>query len=142
MNRTKLIPFVLTAFACSSKQLTRNEVPATTIRVAVVCPTRDEGAMRAYDGALDAERDRDVRRAEALYREAVQRDPGYCDAMDNLGLLLRREGKIDEAIDWYKKSLAAQPRNRAARANLAVALRVKGRPDEALHEYATMLEQD
>lgn len=143
MSRARPIPFLLLAvLACSPKQLNRSDGQSKTVDIPVSCPTRDEAAMRAYDGARDAERQRDVRRAEALYREAVHRDPGYCDAMDNLGLLLRRQGKVDEAIEWYRKSLAVQPTNRAARANLGTALRLKGNADEALREYATMFEHD
>jgi tetratricopeptide (TPR) repeat protein len=143
MNRTHLMLWFLVAgLACASKPPTRVEESPKTIPVGLVCPTRDPAAMRAYDAAIDAERERDVARAEALYREAVQQDPGYCDAMDNLGLLLRRQGKIDEAIEWYRKSLATQPKNRVARTNLATALRREDRLDEALRELTTLLEQD
>ena len=142
MNRTQRIAFLVACLACASKTQTRGDVPVKTIHVRVVCPTRDEAAMRAYDRANDAERERDVARAEALYREALQRDPAYCDAMDNLGLLLRRQGRVDEAIEWYRRSLAVQPRNRVARINLATALSLQGKPDEALREQMTVLEQD
>jgi tetratricopeptide (TPR) repeat protein len=98
--------------------------------------------MRAYNGAMDAERERDLKRAEESYRQAIQRDPAFCDAMDNLGLMLRRQGRVDEAIGWYRRSLAVQPKNGVARGNLAMALRLKGLPDEALREYATMLAQE
>jgi len=62
--------------------------------------------------------------------------------MDNLGLLLRRQGKVEEAIEWYRRSLAILPTNHVARANLATALRREGRLDDALREDTTSLEQD
>ena len=73
MSRTPMA-FLVACLACSSKTQTRSDLPVKRIDVRVVCPTRDEAAMRAYDGAMDAERERNLARAEALYREAVQHD--------------------------------------------------------------------
>jgi tetratricopeptide (TPR) repeat protein len=134
------MPILVIVLACSSTQ--HADVRSTTVRYGLVCPTRNEAAMRAFNRAQDAERERDIGRAETLYRQAVQSDERYCDAMDNLGLLLRRQGKVDEAISWYRQSLVVQPRNHVARANLAMALRLKGKVDESLSEYATLLEQN
>jgi tetratricopeptide (TPR) repeat protein len=142
VKRICVVVFLVAGLACASTPATRGEGEPKTILTRVLCPTRDPAARRAFDAAYDAEKERAVARAEALYKEAVQRDPAYCDAMDNLGLLLRRQGKVDEAIEWYRKSLAIQPTNRVARANLATALRLQGRLDDALREGAISLEQD
>jgi len=123
VNRICMVAFLLAGVGCPSNPPPRGDQPKTILSARLVCPTRDPAAMRAYDAAIDAERVRDVARAEALYKEAVQRDPAYCDAMDNLGLLFRRQGKVDQAIEWYRKSLAIQPRNSLARTNLATAAR-------------------
>jgi len=54
--------------------------------------------------------------AEAMqeYQKAIELDANYCDAMDNLGQLLRSQGELDEAIYWYKRSINLVPGNRAA----------------------------
>jgi len=136
------MPLLLGAMACAPKESMRRDAPATMIYVKVLCPSADEAARRAYEGATDAERNGNVQRAEALYREAVQRDPAFCDAMDNLAVLLRRQGKLDAAIDWYRKSLTVNPKNPVARLNLGMALRLKGNLDESLREYEILLQQE
>jgi Flp pilus assembly protein TadD len=142
IRRTGLAWLLVAGLGCASTSPLPATEPSKTVLTGVICPTRDPAAMRAYDAGNDAVKQRDIARAEALYREAVQRDPGYCDAMDNLGLLLRRQGKVDEAMEWYHKSLAIQPKNPVARTNLAMALRVRGRLDDSLRELEILLEQD
>ena len=48
-----------------------------------------------------------LQEAEPLLRKAIELDPKYCDAMDNLGVVLRRLGNIEQAIEWYKRSIQA-----------------------------------
>jgi len=36
--------------------------------------------------------------AEPLYRKALEAQPDHFEALNNLGLLLARQGKLDEAI--------------------------------------------
>ena len=59
--------------------------------------------------------------------------------MDNLGLVYRRAGKLDEAITWYKKSIAVAPKNGTSRMNLAAALRMKKQLPESATEYAGLI---
>ena len=51
----------------------------------------------------------DPKEKEAEYREAIRLDPKYATAQNNLGLLLAREGKREEAIAAYKAALAIDP---------------------------------
>jgi len=132
---------LLCSAACVPQPERRAETPIN-YTAKIVCPTADESAKRAFNEATETEQKGDRVRAEALYREALQHDAKFCDAMDNLGVLLRRQGKIDEAIGWYEKSLALQPKNRTARMNLGVALRTQGKLEEALQQYTAMLEQE
>ncbi len=115
------------------------DVKLKQVPAPVSCPTSDAAAMKAFNTANDADTAGDGARAERLYLEALTRDPKYCDAMDHLGRLARRRGKLDEAMVWYRKSLAVRPDNDVAQLNLATALGLQGKNDEALREIEALL---
>ena len=77
--------------------------------------------------------------AREHYEQAIELDLAYCDAMDNLGRLLRGQGHLDEAIYWYAESIKVFPDNIVAHQNLAVAFRLQGRTDEAIEEYQLLV---
>jgi tetratricopeptide (TPR) repeat protein len=56
-------------------------------------------------------------------------------AHSNLGLLLKNQGHIDEAIKHYHQALQLNPNYAEALNNLGVALAAKGRLDEAIENY-------
>lgn len=106
----------------------------------LVCDTADWDALAAYNRGISQEESGQFQAAIVSFREAVERDPGFCDAMDNLGVLLRREGKIDEAIEWYRKSLAIDSENPVALMNLGAALQMQGDLEAARDVYASLAE--
>lgn len=108
--------------------------------VEVFCPVQSDEAMRAYNEAMQAELDGDYAEAEKLFKEAIEIEPRYCDAMDNLGLLLRQQNRIDEAITWYKKSLEVKPDNTVALQNLGVAYNLQGKIELAIEVYEKLVE--
>lgn len=108
----------------------------------VLCPTANEEARRLYNDALVFARQGNYERAKEGYLKAVEKDPRYCDAMDNIGQLLRREGDIKQAISWYKRSIAAKPDNAVAHQDLAVAYGMQGNADKTLEEYQWLVRND
>jgi len=101
----------------------------------IFCPTTNEEARKFYNDALEFERQGKDDEAAAGYLKAIEKDPQYCDAMDNIGQLFRRKGDIDQAISWYKRSLVVKPDNVVAHQDLAVAYRVQGDTVKTLSEY-------
>jgi len=79
--------------------------------------------------------------AVEAYRGAVQADPDYASAVDNLADALARQGSYAEAEKWYRRSLDRRPT--APRSNMlgAVLLRM-GREEEAVKQFETTLEID
>jgi tetratricopeptide (TPR) repeat protein len=101
----------------------------------VFCPTDNERAGQAYNDAIELEQRSQIEQAKQMYLKAIDLDPNYCDAMDNLGRLLRRQGKVAEAIEWYKRSVQVLPTNAVAHQNLGFAYRIQGKMSEATAEY-------
>ena len=69
------------------------------------------------------------------YRKALQINPNFSDALNNLGNALAARGQSDEAIENYRKAIQINPNFSEALNNLGVALAAKGRFDEAIDNY-------
>ena len=70
-----------------------------------------------------------------MYRLALEIVPTFGRARNNLGVALRRRGRVDEAIEQYKLTLEHDPGNAEARSNLGTAYLRQGRTQDALREY-------
>lgn len=85
-------------------------------------------AIREYERAaeLDADWARPVlnrgnahaargewRLAEKYYRQALRREPGSAEAMNNLAWTLLQAGETADALDWARKAVAADAREPA-----------------------------
>jgi len=110
--------------------------------VDVYCPSDVADASNAYNRAITQETAGDFEGAEQSYREAIDLDPKYCDAMDNLAILLKKNGKVDEAIALYQQSIKVKPDNDVAHLGLANAYASQERYDEALGEYSALAQID
>lgn len=45
--------------------------------------------------------------AETLFMKILDREPGYTGSYYHLGKLLERNGRTDDALEWYKKGMIA-----------------------------------
>ncbi len=63
-----------------------------------------------------------VPQAIAHYRRALELDPENADADNNLANILRRQGRLAEAIDLYRRALEIRPNFPLARQNLQSAM--------------------
>jgi Tfp pilus assembly protein PilF len=70
-----------------------------------------------------------------MYRLALEILPTFVKARNNLGVALRRRGRVDEAIEQYKLALEVDPRYVEAHSNMGTAYYHLGRTEEALAEY-------
>jgi tetratricopeptide (TPR) repeat protein len=69
--------------------------------------------------------------AEALCRRAVSLAPQLPHVHNNLGNVLRHQGRLDEAMVCYKNALNRDPRQAEARSNIGQVLRERGNYPEA-----------
>jgi tetratricopeptide (TPR) repeat protein len=129
-----LLAAVAVVVACSSETASRVQ------RHDVYCPTDNDQAREYYNQANHLNEQEDYAAAEGNYLKAIELDPGYCDAMDNLGQLLRKQGRAQEAVLWYEKSLAVLPNNHVALQNLAVAYKVLNQLDDSMAAYEQLIQ--
>lgn len=60
--------------------------------------TEERDAEARYGEALLAQRNGDLRKAEALYRKALAHDPGHVRALNNLGVVYLAQGRREKAV--------------------------------------------
>ncbi len=70
-----------------------------------------------------------------MYRLALEILPSFGRARNNLGVALRRRGRVDEAIEQYQMAVAHDPKHAEALSNLGTAYHYQGRTEEALEAY-------
>jgi tetratricopeptide (TPR) repeat protein len=74
--------------------------------------------------------------ATAQYEEAIRLEPGFAEAHDNLGAVLRQSGRVDEAVLQFREAIRLKPDLANAHVNLAGAyLATPGGLDRAISEY-------
>jgi tetratricopeptide (TPR) repeat protein len=70
-----------------------------------------------------------------MYHLALEVLPSFIRARNNLGVALRRRGRVDEAIEQYKMVLKSDPKYPETLSNLGTAYLLQGRTEEALEAY-------
>jgi tetratricopeptide (TPR) repeat protein len=83
-----------------------------------------------------------VDEAIEYYKKAIDIDPRFALAYNNLGLALYSEGKVDEAIECYKNAIALDEKLATAHHNLGQAWEDKGKVDEAIECYKNAIALD
>ncbi|MEG3906557.1 tetratricopeptide repeat protein, partial [Microcoleus sp. w2-18aC4] len=73
--------------------------------------------------------------AIAAYRQAIQIDPNFAAAYENLGGALFLQGKPDEAIAAYRQAIQIDPNFAEAYKNLGGGLFLQGKLDEEIATY-------
>lgn len=84
-----------------------------------------------YDEAVDCYADGDHQRAIALYRQALELDPDFGDALHGLIMCYQAIGDLDSAIDLTKRHLEREPEDILAYTNLSMFYQKKGMIKEA-----------
>ena len=74
----------------------------------------------------------DLAAAEAAFREALEAVPGRPSTLGNLGTVLLRRGRVDEALDVLDAALAAAPGDADAWTHKGLAHAALGDPEAAL----------
>ncbi len=76
------------------------------------------------------------KQAQVALSQALVANPNNCDALNQMGVLARRDGRFEEAEKLYRRCLAVAPSYESARLNLAILYELyMGRLGEALAAY-------
>ncbi len=89
--------------------------------------------------------DSDPYKAEAVFREAIAKDPTYHYAYNNLGIVLSKTGRSSEALELYAEVLKIKPDYAKAYTNMgAIYVEDFGELDKAMEMYqkAISISQD
>src|SRR5690606_37340706 len=101
---------------------------------------RDPNDVRArLDLGLAHEMREDLAAAESAYRGAIDVDPAFAEALNNLGALLRDTERGEEGIAMLRRAIEARPGFASAHLNLALALEDAGDDVGAEQEYRTVM---
>ncbi len=104
--------------------------------------TKNEIAADFYSKGIDASKNENFDEAVRYFQKAVNEDPEFAFAWDNLGISYRRLNKFDEAIFAYEKSLEIDPNGIMPLQNIAVAYQYKKEYKKAIKAYKKLAKLD
>ncbi|MFH1008125.1 MAG: tetratricopeptide repeat protein [Candidatus Latescibacterota bacterium] len=73
---------------------------------------------------------------------ALERDPGFADALNAKGVILTQSGKYEEALALCQEALRLHPQDAGFRMNIALIYYLQNKRTEAVQEYERALELD
>src|SRR6516164_5953875 len=98
-----------------------------------------EAAQRYHQAGQLAEAERHYRKVLASDRKHIGSTDLLGIIANNLGNVLKEQGKLDEAVAQYRQALAVNPNYVEAYNNLGNALKQQGKLDEAVAQYQRAL---
>lgn len=97
-------------------------------------------AQLAYDDGMDYINEGDIENAISKFTKAVEIDPNFAFAWDNLGISYRKNTEYDKAIASYQKSLEIYPEGRLPLLNIAITYNLNKQYNEAVNYYTKFIE--
>jgi tetratricopeptide (TPR) repeat protein len=92
-------------------------------------------ALEFYNDAEQYFNNEEYDQALVRYNKAVQADPDFAFAWDNLGICYRKLKRYQQAIECYNKSLALDPKGTVPLMNMAVAYDLMNDKPSAISTY-------
>jgi len=92
---------------------------------------RNEIGRELYHLGVDLFQQNKTAEAMEALKKAIAFDPAFADPYESLGVILGREEKFNEAIDWMDKLLSVNPQSVMAHTNKSLFLMKLGKIEEA-----------
>lgn len=92
----------------------------------------DENATSIYEKAREFHLTGDFKEAKELYFKSLEQDPGFFDAMNNLGVIFIRERNFNEGTELLEKAIRLRPGQVDPYYNLACLLAIRGDIEKSL----------
>lgn len=99
----------------------------------------DPKALEQYNKGVDALKDDNYKKALPWFEKAVEIDPKFVFAWDNVGVCNRHLDNLDKALEAYQKSLALDPLGHTPLQNLPIVYQLKKEYDKAIEAYDNLL---
>jgi tetratricopeptide (TPR) repeat protein len=100
--------------------------------------TKNDAALNFYNKAIEASEKQDWKEAIKNYRLALEKDPKFTYAWDNMGVCYRRIEEYDNALNAYKKSLEIDPKGKMPLQNIAMTYIYKKEYQKAIDAYLAL----
>ena len=97
-------------------------------------------AQLAYDDGMEYINDGDIENAILKFTKAVEIDPNFAFAWDNMGISYRKNEQYEKAIEAYLKSLEIYPEGRLPLLNIAITYNLNKQYQEAVTYYNKFIE--
>lgn len=98
--------------------------------------TTNAEAVVAYNiGTIELYKNQRPNTAIPSFLKAIELDPHYIEALDNIGVCYRQLGQYEIAKNYYNKSIEIFPNGEFAHLNLAIIYQIQKRPSDAIKEY-------
>ena len=97
--------------------------------------TFQEEAVSYRQQGYDAQQRGDNAAALSYYQKAAALDPAYATPLNDAGILLEREGRLQEAEQAYTQALTVNPNYPEAHANLAMLYERSGQQEKAIYHW-------
>ena len=106
-------------------------------RIVAARPTisTNQNGVWHYNQGVILENQNHFEQAITKYRQAIEIDPDYWAALQNLGLLLGRKGDFEQALKFMQRAVALRPDATDSLLPLGDLLRSTGRLDAALDTF-------
>jgi tetratricopeptide (TPR) repeat protein len=118
-----------------------NRLAAARQGYEAVLASGDDAVAEHYLGVLDMQEKRPLE-GETRIRAALAKRDDVPDFFNNLGLCLRAQGRLEEAVAEYRKALDRNPAYAPAWSNLGLDLHKLGHLDEAVDAFNRALALD
>ena len=97
-------------------------------------------AQLAYDDGMEYINEGDTENAIQKFSKAVEIDPNFAFAWDNLGISYRKNKQYEQAIAAYLKSLEIYPEGRLPLLNIAITYNLNQQYTEAVNYYEKFID--
>ncbi len=96
-------------------------------------------ALNHFNSGVTFYNQKEFSKAIQAYQKAIELEPTYVEAYNNLGIIYQMMGDVDRAFGVYQKATEINPGYEKGYNNLGILLLLKGRDEEALEAFQKAL---
>ena len=119
-------------FAQTKKERT---VEAKAVSISMYNSTKNKEALEFYSEGSEKFKEQNYKAAIKLFEKAVEKDPKFVEAYDDMGVSYRKLGDLKNAIKNYDKSIELYPDGIMAHQNLGLIYSIQKEYKKAIEEY-------